>query len=121
MNPERNNTKDAVMDIVKRCALFLDDKKARDTLVIDLREVNSYLEYFILVTGNSMVHCRSLAREVKKYLGAMGVKQRNKTDYESGWIILDYDELVIHIFTEDLRGYYQLERLWADADRIEYR
>jgi len=53
-------------------------------------------------------------------MAAMGYKQRNRPETESGWIVMDFDEIVIHIFTEQLREYYQLERLWADAKKIPF-
>ncbi|HOO72280.1 MAG TPA: ribosome silencing factor [Spirochaetota bacterium] len=115
---ENTSHRKEVLDGALSCAGFLDEKKARDTLLMDLREVNSYLDYFIITTGNSHMHCRALARDVNRHMASIGFKQRNRPDLDSGWIVLDYDEIVVHIFVEPVRAFYQLERLWADAKKI---
>ncbi|MBN1534983.1 MAG: ribosome silencing factor [Spirochaetes bacterium] len=106
------------MTILRECAVLLEEKKGENIAILDLRGVNSYLDYFLIVTGNSHVHCRSLARGVMKLMASRNRSARNKADLNSGWIILDFDEIIIHIFTEDLRGFYQLEKLWSDAVTI---
>jgi ribosome-associated protein len=109
-----------IVDISRRCAQMLEDKKGSDIVIMDLRGVNSYLDYFLITTGNSRVHCRALARELERFIDTQNLLQRNKPDYESGWIILDFNELIVHIFTQEMREYYQLERLWGDARKISY-
>ncbi len=106
------------IDMIKKCINTLKDKKAIDPVALDLREVNSYLDYFIIATGNSHMHCRSLAKEVRKFFSEQGISEMGKPDLDSGWIALDYADIIVHIFTEDLRVYYQLEKLWADAAKI---
>ena len=101
-------------------ARLLNEKKGCDIVALDLRRVNSYLEFFIIATGNSRIHCRALAREIESFADVRGVRCRNKPDYESEWVVLDFDEIVIHIFTKEVRDYYQLEKLWRDADRIPW-
>ncbi len=107
-------------NIAKECALLLDSKKAEEIVLMDLRNINSYFDLFIITTGNSFMHCRSLARELQKFLKNKNIQQRNNPNMESGWIILDYDEIIIHVFTRELRDYYQLEKLWADATVIPF-
>jgi len=104
--------------IGKDCLNHLDEKKALDPVFMDLRKVNSYLDYFIIATGNSQIHCRALARDISKFLHEKGLKEYGKHDLNSEWIILDFGELIVHIFTEEMRSYYQLEKLWADAEKI---
>ncbi len=106
-----------MIDIGKKCLEFLDEKKAENTVFMDLRRVNSYLDYFIIATGNSGIHCRSLARDLEKFAISEGLKMYGNPDYNSEWIIIDFGEIIVHIFTEEMRNYYQLERLWADADK----
>ena len=120
MTSEKKTREQVMREVAASCAAFIEEKKAQNTLVLDLREVNTYLDYFIITTGSSMVHCRALARDIRRYMAAMGYKQRNRPETESGWIVMDFDEIVIHIFTEQIRGYYQLERLWADAKKIPF-
>lgn len=109
-----------IIDISRKCARVLDEKKGVDIIIMDLRGVNSYLDYFLITTGNSRIHCRALARELEKFIHSREMQQRNKPDYESGWIILDFNELIVHIFTQEMREYYQLEKLWGDATRIPF-
>ncbi len=113
-------SEDEMVEIFRECARLLDDKKGSDIVFMDLRDVNSYLDYFIITTGNSRIHCRSLAKELEKFIHTRGLRSRNKPDYESGWIILDCGELIVHIFTRELREYYQLEKLWGDAKKMTF-
>jgi ribosome-associated protein len=106
------------IEILQKSADLLSEKKGLDIVMMDLREVNSYLDYFLIVTGNSRIHCRSMAREMEKFIHSRGLRQRNRPDYESGWIILDFSELIVHVFTSEMREYYQLEKLWGDARRV---
>ena len=111
-------------DIVKTgisCLELLDQKKAESPVLLDLRKVNSYLDFFIIATGNSQNHCRALSRDIEKYLHEAGFRQHGKPDYNSEWIILDFGELIVHIFTEEMRNYYQLEKLWADAAKYSIK
>jgi ribosome-associated protein len=109
-----------MVEIFRECARVLADKKGTDIVFMDLRDVNSYLDYFIITTGNSRIHCRSLAKELDKFVTSRGLHTRNRPDYESGWIILDCSELIVHIFTQEMREYYQLEKLWGDAKRMTF-
>ncbi|MFC1669991.1 ribosome silencing factor [Spirochaetota bacterium] len=111
-NPENNK----IIEIAKGCIEVLGDKKVQDYIFLDLRKINSYLDYFLIATGNSIIHCKSLAKELQRYLNTTDLKERCKPDLNSEWIILDYNDIIIHIFTERMRDYYQLEKIWADAD-----
>jgi ribosome-associated protein len=104
--------------ILSGCRTILEDKKALDTVILDLAPVNPYFEYFIITTGGSMVHCRALAKDLQRYFAELGRKERSRADLDSPWIILDYDDIIVHVFTEETRAYYQLEKLWADAGRV---
>jgi ribosome-associated protein len=111
---------DDIIKTAKNCALVLLEKKANDIIIMDLRKINSYLDYFIICTGNSHIHCTALARETQKFFHDAGFHEFSKPGLDSGWIALDYSAIVIHIFTNDLRDYYQLERLWGDAEFIKF-
>ena len=108
-----------ILSIAGECRKMLIDKKAGNVLVIDLKNINSYLDFFIIATGNSFIHGRSLAKEVQRFFKDNKFAERTKTRLDTGWIALDYSEIVVHIFVQELRDYYQLEKLWADADFIE--
>jgi len=109
---------DVMLEIGRESLIHLDEKKALDPVFMDLRKVNSYLDYFLLATGNSQIHCRALARDIAKFLNEKGLKEYGNHDLNSEWIILDFGGLIVHIFTEEMRSYYQLEKLWADAETL---
>ena len=104
----------------------MDNKKAEDYVFLDLRKVNSYLDYFLIATGNSLIHCKSLAKSLRKYFSTTKLIERNKPDLNSEWIILDYNSIVVHIFTEELREYYQQGmsipwvRIYKVADHVHF-
>lgn len=106
-----------VVRVARGCGHLLSDKKGRDLRIMDLREVNSFLDYFIIITGNSHVHCKSLAKETRSYMHEHGFSEhgRNSVTMDTEWVILDFNHIIVHIFMEDARNYYSLEKLWADA------
>lgn len=110
----------AIIELGKRCLVFLDEKKAENTVFMDLRKVNTYLDFFLIATGNSKIHCRALARELERFAISEGLKMNGNPDYNSEWIIIDFGEIIAHIFTDEMRSYYQLERLWADAEKYYF-
>lgn len=120
MTEKNGFTEKEIVEIIRECARLLEEKKGADIVIMDLREVNSYLDYFLIVTGNSRIHCRSMARDLERLAHSRGLGGRVKPDYESGWIILDFSELIVHIFTREMREYYQLEKLWGDATLLTF-
>lgn len=97
---------------------FLDSKKADELMLLHLGEVHSYFDYFLLATASSPMHLKSLVRDVTKtfqeHLPRKGGGIR-PADVESGWVIIDFIDLVVHIFLAEQRRFYNLERLWGDA------
>ena len=108
----------SIVETAQGCVKFIEEKKAENVLLLDLRDVNSYLDYFLIATGSSRIHCRGLHREISRFMKEKGFSEANKPDLESGWIIMDYGELIIHLFTEETRDYYRLEKLWGDAVKL---
>ena len=100
---------------------LLDQKKAKNLLLLNLQEVNSYFDFFLLATATSEVHLKSLLRDItrefSRQLPHRGAGFR-PAEAESGWVIIDFIEIVVHLFLEEQRRFYNLERLWGDA-RIE--
>lgn len=94
----------------------LEDKKAREIEVIDIRELTVLADYFVICSGTSVRHAKSLADAVEEKLEEFGILKHNKEGYGSaGWILLDYGDIVVHIFREEDRDYYNIERLWSDG------
>jgi len=97
------------------------DKKAEDIVVLDLRDVSTFTDFFVIVTGNSTRQntaiYESIAQELKKgRLMPIGVEGRDLAE----WILIDYGSFVVHVFSKHARGYYSLEKLWGDAPRLSF-
>ena len=107
------------LDTVKKIVKALDDKKGNDIKVIKIDELTIVADYFVIVTGNSNTHIRALADEVEYQLEEAGMKPDHVEGRATGWVILEYSGVVAHIFTEEARNYYNLERLWEDASKID--
>ncbi|AXR61958.1 ribosome silencing factor [Leptospira mayottensis] len=99
------------------------DKKCEEISVLNLESVNSYLSFFVICTVNSAVQANAVAREIRKTLKEYKLthKEVDKTGASttSGWTLLDFGEIIIHIMTPEKREYYNLDRLWRDAKRME--
>ena len=106
---------------IKRIVEILQDKKGLDITLLDLRKVTDTSDYFLLSTGTSAQHVRSLASELREKLAEIGEKPWHVEGVDSGrWILLDYVHFVVHIFRQEARDFYALERLWGDAERTEF-
>jgi len=106
--------------IVETITNALDEKKAEDLEVFDLRNRESVTDFMVICTGNSMVHIRALKDHVKRELKTTGLNRIAEAGLlESNWIILDYGQVIIHILGPEERVFYRLEALWKDA-RVVY-
>jgi len=95
-------------------------KKAGDLVILDLAELTSIADYFVICSGESTTQVRSIAESVEHELSKKGQKPigREGLDY-SHWVLLDYGDVIIHIFEKETRDYYSLEKLWMDAKTIK--
>ncbi len=107
------------LDTVKKIVKALDDKKANDIEVIKINELTIVADYFVIATANSNTHIRSLADEVEYQLEEAGIKLDHAEGRATGWVLLEFEGVVVHIFLEDARSYYNLERLWEDGAKID--
>ena len=107
------------LDIVKKIVKALDDKKGNDIQIIKIEELTIVADYFIICTANSNTHVRALADEVEYQLEEAGIKADHIEGRATGWVLLEYKGVVVHIFLEESRNYYNLERLWEDAAKID--
>ena len=107
------------LDIVKKIVKALDDKKGNDIQIIKIEELTIVADYFIICTANSNTHVRALADEVEYQLEEAGIKADHIEGRATGWVLLEYKGVVVHIFLEESRNYYNLERLWEDASKID--
>ncbi len=107
--------------LARLAARAADDKKARDILVLEIRELSTIADYFVLASAGSAIQVQAVADNVEKELAAEGALLLHKEGYnQAGWILLDYGAVVVHIFQEEERRFYNLEQLWGDAPVIEY-
>jgi ribosome-associated protein len=97
-------------------AEFLRSKKAQDIIVLDLNGKTSITDFFIICTVNSSVQTRALVRYIEEYMKDMDIRPLSKGSVtDSPWVLLDYNDFIIHIFLQEGRDYYRLEKLWSDA------
>ena len=106
-------------NILKIATKAFDDKKAFDISVLKIDEISSLAEYFLIATATSSTHVRALNDEVEEKLAENNVFPLHKEGKSTGWNILDYGSVIVHIFTAHDREYYDLDRMWADAETID--
>lgn len=107
------------LELVKLCYRVLDDKKAGEIQVLDVSEQSSITDYLVIATATSAPHLRALRVELEKALDADGVHLVGmETAQESGWMVIDAFDVMIHLFLGETRERYGLERLWRDATEV---
>jgi len=99
-----------------------DDNRGRDIVILDLRELTTFFDYFVIVTGTSRRQLHAISEEIDDALEkGMGDRRMGIEGYvESRWILLDYGDVVVHMFEPETRAYYALEQLWAQAKRVPF-
>lgn len=105
---------------VHAVASMLDNKKARDITAIEIKDLTTIGDYFVIASGSSNTQVKALCDTVEEGMTALGFEPLRKEGYQSAmWVVLDYTDVIIHIFSKEAREFYSLERLWADAPKIE--
>ena len=95
------------------------DKLGEDIVVLDIKEISSLADYFVIAQGKNTIHVRAMAEHVDEQLAKVDVKTRHVEGYAaSRWILMDFGFMVVHLFCKEEREYYRLERLWADARHV---
>ena len=108
------------LETAKMAVLALDSKKALDIKVIKIQDISAIADYFVIATGTSSTHVKALADEVEAQLDEAGISVSHVEGYRSNsWILLDYVDVVVHVFSDEAREYYDLERLWQDGEIID--
>ncbi len=108
------------LELAKQAALALSSKKALDIKVLKVEDLTVLTDYFVIASGSSTTHVGALAEEVDYKLSQKGIQPTRKEGADSKhWILMDYGSVVVHVFYPEMREYYALERLWADAKPIE--
>lgn len=95
------------------------DKRAVNVVVLDVQGLSSVTDYFLVCSGKSTTHVQSISEAIRDGLKTLGMRPLHAEGVaESGWVLLDYGDVLVHVFLEDTRLYYALERLWGDAPTL---
>lgn len=106
-------------ELARKAAEILDNKKAEDIKVIEVTEQTIVADYFVLASGTSSTHVKALADDVEYELEQIGVHDGHIEGRATGWVLLDYGPVLVHVFDKESRSYYNLERLWTDANLVD--
>ena len=106
-------------ELAKIAIEAMEDKKAIDIKIIDIEKISTLADYFIIASGSNRNQVQAMADEVDEVLGRAGFEIKHKEGYQNAnWILLDYGDLVIHIFDTQNRLFYDLERIWRDGKAV---
>ena len=98
----------------------IEDKLGQDTVIINIGKVSSLCDYFIITTASSQRQVKAIADNVEDELAKLGLEPRRKEGQGTQtWVLLDYGDIMVHVFNEENRGFYNLEKLWKDAPYID--
>ena len=110
-----------IAELAKAAVDIASDKKASDVLLLDIRDVSVIADYFVICSGNSNRQLQAIAEAIDEELGKQGATLlRREGTADTGWVLLDFGDIVIHIFGPQEREYYRLERLWSEAKTVVY-
>ena len=98
------------------------DKKAKEVLILDLKDLTTITDYFVICSGESTTQVKAIADQIKEKFEEANMKPFSIEGLPySHWVLLDYGDVIVHIFEEETRMFYELEKLWIDAERIPLR
>jgi ribosome-associated protein len=117
--PSTTPTTSSSLALAQRAAQIALDNKAQDVVLLDLRGVTDMTDFFLIMSGTSDTHVRSIGEHLIEEMKREGSSAHHVEGLERGrWVLLDFVDFVVHVFHPTLRNFYQLERLWADAEQI---
>jgi ribosome-associated protein len=107
--------------LARAAADIASDKKASDVIVLDVRDVTTIADFFVVCSGNNSRQIQAIAEAIDEGLGQQGGRLLHREgDAETGWVLLDFGDVIVHIFAPKEREYYRLERLWNEAKTVVY-
>lgn len=116
-----NDVDRAILANVRTAVEAAEEKKAVEMIVLKVAELTSFTDFFIICSGTSSRQVQAIADEVTDQVKRHGVRPMHTEGYSNAeWVLIDYGPFVVHIFTETSRRFYDLERLWRDAERVEF-
>ena len=112
-----NHQPEQILNVVMKA---VEDKKGQDAVVLDLKGISLVADYFVICHGNSETQVQAIAGEIKEKAAENGFYLRGIEGMDSArWVLLDFGDVVVHVFHRDEREYYNIERLWSDAKVVE--
>ncbi len=109
------------LEATQLCAEAADSKKAFDILILDLRKLTYITDYFVICSGASTTQVSAIADGIGQVLAKAGIHPSHvEGEQEAKWVLMDYGDVVVHIFEEQTRSYYALEKLWSEAGRVPF-
>lgn len=109
-----------ILDKVKVAVAAAEDKKALDLVVLNLTEITAFADYFVICHGTSSRQVQAIADEIQDRLKQQKVRPLNIEGYNNAeWVLMDYGSMIVHVFSETSRRFYDLERLWRDAEKMD--
>ena len=113
------NTLNTTLQIIVNA---LEDKKAEEIQLIDISEVSTIADYFVITNGANMSQIQALADHVQEKLAMNGIHPRSVEGYNAAnWILMDYNDILVHVFDKESRGFYDLERMWRDGNIVDIK
>lgn len=107
-------------DFAKTAIEVMKDKKAEDIKALDIHEISTMADYFVIASASNSNQVKAIADEIEEKLYEQGCKLIHSEGYQTArWVLLDFGDLIVHIFHKEDREFYQLERVWADAKQID--
>lgn len=104
------------------CARIGDDNRGKDILLLDLRKATSLVDYFVIITATSRRQSHAIAEEIDQEMKRRGELKLGMEGSEEGrWVLIDYGDFVVHVFSTEARDFYALEEVWGDADRLDWQ
>ncbi len=112
---------DNIDELVRLIAEACEDEKAIDVTVLNVNELTVLVDYFVIASGRSVIQVKSIVEHVEEVLEEVGVKPIRRAGHTEGkWVVLDYGSIMVHVFRQEEREYYNLENLWGDAQVIQF-
>jgi ribosome-associated protein len=106
-------------DFARKIAASASDAMATDILVLDIQDLSTIADYFVICSASNIRHLRAVSEKIGRELREGGVyPNRTEGQPENGWIVLDYGSVIVHLFTDEQRAFYRLEELWSGAQRL---
>ena len=103
-----------------RCVNASLEKKAKDLIILNVKEISAFADYFIICSGTSDRQVRAIAAAIQENLKKAGILPLGIEGEAAGqWVLMDYDDVIIHVFLESVRTFYDIERLWSEASRMD--